>query len=126
LPRGQLGRTEFDHGLDVHLGYAKELRKGYTLEVFADIYNIYNRQGEAYTDDTFAPHFKLTGPNAATGTEQNANPVSGGTYEDLIWVKTIDANGNESGTPIGKNPNFGNTIGRYAPANARLGVRLSF
>jgi outer membrane receptor protein involved in Fe transport len=126
LPRGQLGRTDFEHGLDIHLGYAKELRKGYTLEVFADLYNIYNRQGEASTDDTYAPQFKLSAPNANTGSEQNANPVSGGTYEDLIWVKTIDSKGNETGVPIGKNPNFGNTIGRYAPANARLGVRLSF
>jgi len=126
LPRGQIGRTDFEHGLDVHLGYAKELRKGYNLEVFLDLYNIYNRQGEAGIDDNYAPQYKLSGPNSTAGTEQNANPVSGGTYEDLTWVKTIDSRGNETGVPIGKNPNFGNTTSRYAPANARVGLRLTF
>ena len=60
------------------------------------------------------------------GEQQNANPVSGGTYEDLIWVKEIDQNGNESAKPIGRNPNFLNTTQRYVPASARLGVRLTF
>jgi len=126
LPRGQLGRTDFEHGLDIHLGYAKDLGKNYNLEVFIDLYNIYNRQGEAGVDDNYAPQFKLSAPNSTSGSEQNANPVAGGTYEDLTWVKTIDATGNETGVPIGKNPNFRNTTGRYAPANARLGLRLTF
>ena len=126
LPRGQLGRTDFEHGLDVHLGYQKNLRKNYNLEIFLDIYNVYNRQGEAGIDDNYAPQFKLSAPNSTSGSEQNANPVSGGTYEDLVWVKTIDSRGNETGVPIGKNPNFGNTTGRYGPLNARVGLRLSF
>ena len=29
------------------------------------------------------------------GEQQNANPVAGGTYEDLIWVKELDASGKE-------------------------------
>ncbi len=126
LPRGQLGRTDFEHGLDVHLGYGKSLGKNMNLEVFVDLYNIYNRQGEAGVDDNFAPYYKLSAPNSNSGSPQNANPVSGGTYEDLVWVKTIDQRGNETSTPIGKNPNFRNTTGRYAPANARLGIRLTF
>ncbi len=126
LPRGQLGRTDFEHGLDIHLGYAKDLGKNYNLEVFVDLYNIYNRQGEAGVDDNYAPQFKLSAPNSTSGSEQNANPVAGGTYEDLTWVKTIDATGNETGVPIGKNPNFRNTTGRYSPANARVGLRLTF
>ena len=60
------------------------------------------------------------------GEQQNANPVSGGTYEDLIWVKEIDMNGIETAKPIGRNPNFHNTTRRYAPAVGRLGVRLTF
>jgi hypothetical protein len=129
LPRGQLGRTNFDHGLDLHLGYAKSLGKGMNLEVFVDIYNVYNRQGQFGVDDNFAPQYRLSDasdPTSSSGTEQNANPVSGGTYEDLVWVKTIDNRGNETSVPIGKNPNFRNTTSRYAPANARLGVRLTF
>ena len=126
LPRGQIGRTDFDHGLDVHLGYARNIGKGMNLEVFADLYNIYNRQGTAGVDDNYAPQFKLSAPNSTSGTEQNANPVIGGNYEDLIWVKTIDSSGKETGVPIGKNPNFRNTTGRYGPANARIGLRLTF
>jgi outer membrane receptor protein involved in Fe transport len=125
LPRGQLGRTEFDHGLDLHVGYGRKLGKGMELEVFADVYNVYNRQGTFDVDDVYAPQFSIQ-QNGGGGTEQNANPVSGGTYDDLIWVKTIDRNGVESATPIGRNPNFHNTTQRYGPAYGRLGLRLTF
>jgi hypothetical protein len=126
LPRGQLGRTDFEHGLDMHFGYGKQLNKNMKLEVFFDVYNIYNRQGQAGIDDNYAPFVKLTGPNAASGTQQNANPVSGGTYEDLIFLKTIDQDGNETPIPIGTNPNFRNTTARYGPGYGRIGVRLTF
>jgi hypothetical protein len=123
LPRGQLGRTDFDHGLDLHIGYGRKLNKrNMQLEVFFDLYNIYNHQGQAEVDNTYAPYFVLNEP----GVQQNANPVSGGTYQDLLWVKRIDTNGNETPTPIGTNPNFHNTTVRYAPGYGRIGVRLSF
>jgi len=125
LPRGELGRTDFDHGLDVHVGYGRMLNKNMKLEVFADIYNIYNRQGTAGVDDNYAPYYKLSAPGVA-GEQQNANPVSGGTYDDLIWVKEIDNAGGETAKPIGRNPNFHNTNVRYVPASARIGVRLTF
>jgi hypothetical protein len=41
-------------------------------------------------------------------------------------VKTIDNNGAETAVPIGKNPNFRNTTGRYSPLNANFGMRLNF
>ncbi len=126
LPRGQLGRTEFDHGLDLHIGYARKLGKNMELEVFADIYNVYNRQGTSDVDNTYAPQFSLADGNGGGGVEQNANPVSGGTYDDLIWVKTINRDGVEGPLPIGRNPNFHNTSSRYAPAYGRLGARLTF
>ncbi|MBA3463395.1 MAG: TonB-dependent receptor [Deltaproteobacteria bacterium] len=126
LPRGQIGRTDFEHSLDLRLIYARNLGKNMQLEFFVDLHNIYNRQGTAGVDDNFAPQFKLSAPNSTSGTEQNANPVSGGTYQDLIWVKTIDNRGNESAVPIGKNPNFRNTTGRYSPLNANFGMRLNF
>jgi outer membrane receptor protein involved in Fe transport len=125
LPRGELGRTDFDHGLDVHVGYGRNIGRGMTLELFLDIYNIYNRQGTASVDNTYAPPVKLAAGGVG-GEVQNANPVSGGTYEDLIWVKELDKDGNETATPIGRNPNFHNTDSRYAPAYGRIGVRLSF
>ncbi len=126
LPRGQIGRTDFEHSLDLRLIYARQLSKGMQLEFFVDLHNIYNRQGTAGVDDNYAPRVKLSAPNSTSGTSQNANPVSGGTYQDLIWVKTIDRSGNENATPIGKNPNFRNTTGRYSPLNANFGMRLNF
>jgi outer membrane receptor protein involved in Fe transport len=126
LPQGAMGRSDFDHGLDLHVGYKRNIRKGTDVEIFADVYNVYDRQGTFYTDDTYAPSYKLTAPNSNTGTLQNANPVSGGTYSDLIWVKTIDQNGNETAVPIGRNPNFHNTTARYAPEDARVGFRITF
>jgi hypothetical protein len=44
----------------------------------------------------------------------------------LLWAKQIDRDGNETGTPIGRNPNFGNTTARYAPASAQVGFRVTF
>ncbi len=126
LPRGQIGRTDFEHSLALRLIYARQLSKGMQLEFFVDLNNIYNRQGSRGVDDNYAPQVKLSAPNSSSGTTQNANPVSGGTYSDLIWVKTIDRDGNESGTPIGKNPNFRNTTSRYAPLAANFGMRLNF
>ncbi|HEX4492618.1 MAG TPA: TonB-dependent receptor [Acidimicrobiia bacterium] len=123
LPQGELGRTDFTHGLDVHAGYGKALPRNMNLEVFFDIFNIYNAQGTFYDDDTYAPLFRINGG------QQAANPISGGTYQDLIWTRTIVTQSNEpveTPTPISRNPNFHNTIVRYAPASARIGVRLTF
>ncbi len=125
LPRGQLGRSDFEHGLDIHVGYKRKLPKQMELEVFVDIYNSYNRQGTFNVDTTYAPQFSLS-QGGGGGDEQNANPVSGGTYEDLLWVKTIDREGVESAAPIGRNPNFRNTRSRYGPAYGRFGMRLTF
>jgi hypothetical protein len=140
LPRGELGRTDFDHGLDVHIGYGKPFALGkhnYQIELFFDVYNVYDRQGTFYVDNTYAPLFKQAGCGTQAvdaalgcGTQQSANPVSGGTYEDLIWVKQIQVDRaglpTETANPIGRNPNFHNTTERYAPAYGRLGVRLTF
>jgi len=122
LPRGVLARSEFDHGLDVHIDYTRQVSKArkMDLSVYVDVFNAYDSQGTAAVDNTYAPAV------SANGKVQNANPISGGSYEDLIWVKQIDAKGAESSSPIGRNPNFHNTAVRYAPAYARLGARLTF
>jgi hypothetical protein len=86
------------------------------LSVFADLYNVLNQQGEASVDETYALGYA----------GNNANPVSGGTYEDLIWVKKVDDRGFETTTPIERNPNFHNTAGRYGPFYARIGAQLTF
>jgi len=124
LPRGTLGRTGFDHGVDLKVEYHRDIgrafQKDLQLQVFVEVFNVYNHQGEFQVDQTYAP------PVSLGGTIQNANPVSGGSYEDLIWVKQIDNKGVEQPKPIGRNPNFLNTTQRYQPAYARLGARLVF
>jgi hypothetical protein len=119
LPRG-LGRTDFDHGIDLHLAYMRPIGKTMELSVYLDVFNIYNRQGTSAVDNTYAP------PVSLSGEIQNANPISGGSYEDLLWAKRIDSRGVEQPSPIGRNPNFHNPITRYAPAYGRIGARLAF
>jgi hypothetical protein len=120
LPRGVLGRTEFEHALDLHVEYRRPLGRAMAMSVYVDVFNVYDNQGTAAVDSTYAPAV------SQSGALQNANPVSGGSYEDLIWVKQVDANGLEKPDPIGRNPNFRNPTRRYPPAFARLGARLMF
>ena len=126
LPRGSIGRADFEHGLDVHLGYGRKLRGQIRGEVFCDLYNIYNNQGTASVDNTYAEFVKQGATGSGSATLQAANPVAGGTYQDLIWVKTIDTSGNETAVPIGRNPNYLNVASRYGPFYARLGARVTF
>jgi hypothetical protein len=129
LPRGSIGRASFEHGLDVHLSYARKLHvasREWAAEVFVNFYNVYNHQGIAAVDNTYAGAFKQGVLDQSDATRQNANPVSGGTLDDLVWVKTIDRTGAESNAPIGRSPNFGNTTARYSPLYAQLGARLTF
>jgi hypothetical protein len=126
LPRGTLGRTDFEHGIDLHVAYARKLPHDMTAEVFADVFNAYNRQGTFYVDETYAPAVRQSAPGGSSGTINNVNPISGGKYQDLIWAKAIDNNGHETATPTARNPNFLRTSTRYAPASAQVGFRLTF
>ncbi len=125
LPRGQLGRTDFEHGFDLHVSYKRELHEGVNAELFFDVFNAYNRQGTFRVDGTYAPQYTVSAGGGG-GMEQNVNPISGGTYEDLVFAKSIDRDGVESSTPVGRNPNFGRTTARYAPASAQVGFRVTF
>jgi hypothetical protein len=116
LPRGTIGRADFEHGLDMHFGYGREIGRGMEIEVFADLFNIYNRQGTAALDNTYVLNFP----------DSNINPIAGGSYEDLIWAKAVDDGGVEGSTPVVRNPNYGNTAARYRPLSVQLGARLTF
>ncbi len=112
LPRGTVGRTQFETGLDIHVGYARKLKSNMELEVFSDIINVFNDQGVAGVSNAF--------------TVSNSNPIIGGSYEDLIWAKANGNTGGETAEPIRRNPNYGNTTSRYSPLTVQLGARLSF
>ena len=122
LPRGAMGRTELEHGIDLHVSYGRRVSKDVTAELFADIFNVYDSQAAFNVDETYAPLFR-TGANPGAN---YVNPISGGQYRDLIWAKAVTQDGLETSTPIARNPNFGHVVSRYAPTSARLGFRVSF
>ncbi|HUQ03007.1 MAG TPA: TonB-dependent receptor [Kofleriaceae bacterium] len=114
LPRGQIGRTQFETGVDLHIGYSRKLKDGMELELFADVFNVMNDQGVFSVEEDYS-------------TRSASNPIVGGTYEDLVFAKENDLDtGAETTTPIKRNPNFGNTVGRYAPLSTQLGATLRF
>ncbi len=113
LPRGALGRTDLEHALDVHLAYARPLARGMRLEVFADVFNLLDHQGQASVDEDYSYR-------------SNAYPIVGGAYEDVVFAKAVTTDGFETPEPVVRNADFGGTVGRYAPLSARLGARLSF
>jgi hypothetical protein len=112
LPRGTVGRTQFETGLDLHVGYARKLKSNMELEVFSDIINVFNDQGVAGVSDAY--------------TVSNSNPIVNGSYEDLIWAKQNGSSGGETPDPVRRNPNYGNTTARYSPLTVQLGARLTF
>ena len=112
LPRGEVGRTAIFSSFDFHLGYARELGGGMEIEVYADVFNILNRQQTRTIDRAY--------------TFNSANPIVGGEYRDLIWAKQLDGSGGETNAPVTRNNNYGNTASRYAPFSSTLGARLSF
>jgi len=126
LPRGQFGRTELDTSIDLKVSYGRKLSKGMTAELYFDLFNLMNRQSTFDVDATYAPAVRQALPGQGGGSENNVNPISGGTYSDLIFAKTIDGQGNETSTPTARNPNFQRTASRYAPASAQVGFRLTF
>jgi hypothetical protein len=112
LPRGALGRTDFDFGLDVRVAWSRKLVRGMTFELSADVFNVFDRQG------TFAV--------SQTYTLDPINPIVGGSVEDLVFAKAQSLTGAETTEPVGRFRNFGNPTSRYAPLSARLGARLTF
>ena len=115
LPRGEMGRNDVAWGFDTHIGYGRELGHGMTLDVFTDLFSVeylFLKEHVASVDETY--------------TFDNANPVVGGDYSDLIWVKEQDTNGIETSTPVSRNRNFQNVAARYNPFFVQVGARLSF
>lgn len=115
LPRGTLGRTVAEVSASLHFGYHRNLGRGMALQVYIDLFNILNTQTAVARDARYTP---LSSP---------ANPIIGGEYEDLIWLKRNDeSSGLETSDPVSRNPNFQNVAYRSAPFQARLGARLDF
>jgi hypothetical protein len=115
LPRGEMGRNDVVWGVDAKLAYGHDLGHGMKLDVYTDLYDVgylFMKEHVGSVDETY--------------TFDNANPVVGGTYSDLIWVKQQDTNGAETNEPIRRNRNFQNVASRYNPFYVQLGARLTF
>jgi hypothetical protein len=117
LPRGAFGRTDFVSAADVHLSYGRKFASGYDVTAFVDIFNVFNQEQQATVEEEY--------------TIDSANPVVGGEYEDLVYLKrnleTRDAKaGTVTSEPVTRFRNFANTTGRYAPQSIRLGLRVTF
>jgi hypothetical protein len=113
LPRGAMPRSPTTHTMDIRLAYGYRLNKSTVLEGFVNVFNLINSQVELDNDEEY--------------TQDAAQPVIGGSVEDLDHVKQIDfATGQELNATIKKNGNFGNTTERLAPRNVQLGFRLTF
>lgn len=118
LPRGAMGRVGFNTTTSVHVGYGRDLGRGMKLEGFVDFFNLTAfdfalGQGAAGIDQRY--------------TRFNVNPVVGGSYEDLVYLKELDVgSGEETGNPARRNRNFGNVRSLFAAPSARIGARLTF
>jgi hypothetical protein len=115
LPRGEMGRLDWDYTLDAHVGYSRPIGRDMSIEVYADVFNLptlIKTEGVFSVDESY--------------TFDAANPIVGGEYEDLIFVKAQDSDGNETSSPVLRNRNFNNPSVRYSPFFAQFGARLTF
>jgi hypothetical protein len=113
LPRGSGERSPVTSTADTHLSYRYPISKDTAVEAFVDVFNLFDQQDELDQDETY--------------TFDSAIPVAGGTPEDLMHVKAIDAGTTlETNTTVTPNRNYGNVNVRTAPRTVRLGFRLTF
>ncbi|MGE0400141.1 MAG: TonB-dependent receptor [Kofleriaceae bacterium] len=112
LKRGTSGRSPLTTTFDLHLGYGYQINKTTKVEIFGDIFNLFNSQLELDQDQSYTFDYVL--------------PIVGGDARDLEHLKTNDENGagvNQSPT---KNKNFGRLNERAASRSIRFGARLTF
>ncbi len=106
LPRGDAGRSPTVMQLNGRISYGRSVSPRATLEGFIDFFNILDQQAATTIDDNY--------------TFNAAAPIANGTPQDLKFAK------NAGGTPITKNPDFGQALAYQTPFNCRLGARLTF
>ncbi|MEZ4399513.1 MAG: TonB-dependent receptor [Kofleriaceae bacterium] len=107
LPRGSDLRSPFTWTGDVKATYGRRIGKNQSVEVFADIFNLFNNQDETDADETY--------------TFDAIDPIVGGDSSDLAHAKQQGVNE----TP-NLNKNYGNLNARQAPRSIRFGLRYSF
>ena len=112
LARGSTNRSPFTWTTDVKATYGRRIGNAQRVDVFVDVFNLFNKQEELDSDERY--------------TRSNANPIVGGDPSDLEHSKTLDASGLEvNSTPV-INMNYGNLNARQAPLSMRFGLRYTF
>jgi hypothetical protein len=112
LPRGRGGRTPIVTSTDLHLGYGRALARGWMLDAFVDVINLFNQEQVAGVDELY--------------TTDDVVPVVGGEARDLIWAKRLGPTGGETSEPVERNLGYRTPLSRYAPLYVRFGVRMTF
>lgn len=111
LPRGSVGRAPFTTTADIKATYGRRIGKDQRIEVFADVFNLFNSQEQTDTDERY--------------TQDISDPIVGGDFSDLEHAKTKNRAGSLATTPF-QNKNYGNLNARQAPRSIRFGLRYSF
>ncbi len=111
LPRGANGRTDFLATADLHVAYGRKIGQ-MDLEVYFELFNVFNTQTEGSKDEEY--------------TVDRVNPIIGGDFGDIPYLKRQNPGGVETGELARKNRNYGNTTGRLAPLTGRFGLTLTF
>ncbi len=113
LPRGAIGRLKFQWDTDFSLNYKYVLKNGWNVEAYVDIFNLFNRQGDAAVDEQY--------------TRDDVNPIVGGGFEDVVFAKKLTIrDGTETSDPVTREKNFLNVGSRFGSRSFRFGMRLTF
>ncbi len=112
LARGSAPRSPFTWTADVKATYGRHINKTQSVDVFMDVFNLFNSQNELDNDERY--------------TNSNVNPIVNGDASDLRHSKTLDIGGNETNASPFLNKNFGNLNSRQAPLSMRFGLRYTF
>lgn len=112
LPRGSADRSPFVWTADLKATYGRKISKDQSIEIFADIFNVFNAQEQTDADEQY--------------TVDNMNPIVGGDAEDLEHSKSLDPDGLEQNISPLKNKNYGRLNARQAPRSIRFGLRYTF
>jgi hypothetical protein len=112
LPRGAGGRSPWVSQADLRVVWGRELPGGMELSVYVDLLNVINTDATTEVDQVY--------------TNDNVNPIVGGTSEDLKYLKKQDSSGAETGEPVTKQVNWRNAASYQDPLTARLGMTLAF
>ena len=103
LPRGAGGTDPMVSQVDLRL-FAR--LGGFDLQL--EVFDAFDRRTTTLTEEEYA------------GAQQALRPIDGGTYSDLVWLRT------DGGAPVARNPQYDFPRSFQGPATFVLGVHRAF